>query len=160
MRSTLIPKQRWRSTLLVTIVWLTFLGYLQYALLHSGFSIIISFACSIAVFLIVTPLGVLVIEWYHPQLGWAIVTAIGCGFVQMCVWVAHNGGPGWNGIAARLSCASICITVWAVTLFYWLMYPTRRIISAKDQRCSKCGYNLAGNVSGRCPECGEPIALS
>jgi hypothetical protein len=24
--------------------------------------------------------------------------------------------------------------------------------------CVSCGYNLTGNVSGRCPECGEPIA--
>jgi len=23
--------------------------------------------------------------------------------------------------------------------------------------CSKCGYNLTGNVSGRCPECGTPV---
>ncbi len=23
--------------------------------------------------------------------------------------------------------------------------------------CSKCGYNLTGNVSGTCPECGQPI---
>ena len=22
--------------------------------------------------------------------------------------------------------------------------------------CQKCGYNLTGNVSGVCPECGEP----
>lgn len=22
--------------------------------------------------------------------------------------------------------------------------------------CSKCGYDLTGNVSGRCPECGAP----
>ena len=22
--------------------------------------------------------------------------------------------------------------------------------------CQNCGYNLTGNVSGRCPECGEP----
>ena len=24
--------------------------------------------------------------------------------------------------------------------------------------CQSCGYNLTGNVSGRCPECGEPVA--
>ncbi|UCG32037.1 MAG: hypothetical protein JSU68_10270 [Phycisphaerales bacterium] len=24
-------------------------------------------------------------------------------------------------------------------------------------KCHKCGYNLRGNVSGRCPECGEPV---
>ncbi len=23
--------------------------------------------------------------------------------------------------------------------------------------CRKCGYDLTGNVSGRCPECGEPL---
>jgi predicted amidophosphoribosyltransferase len=23
--------------------------------------------------------------------------------------------------------------------------------------CPKCGYNLTGNVSGICPECGTPI---
>jgi len=25
-------------------------------------------------------------------------------------------------------------------------------------QCLKCGYDLTGNVSGRCPECGTPIA--
>jgi len=24
--------------------------------------------------------------------------------------------------------------------------------------CQRCGYNLRGNVSGRCPECGKPIS--
>lgn len=24
--------------------------------------------------------------------------------------------------------------------------------------CPSCGYNLTGNVTGRCPECGKPIA--
>jgi hypothetical protein len=26
-----------------------------------------------------------------------------------------------------------------------------------ETRCRKCGYNLTGNVSGICPECGEKI---
>jgi hypothetical protein len=26
--------------------------------------------------------------------------------------------------------------------------------------CRKCGYNLAGNASGVCPECGTPIAVA
>lgn len=26
-------------------------------------------------------------------------------------------------------------------------------------RCHVCGYNLTGNVSGRCPECGTPVDL-
>lgn len=27
-------------------------------------------------------------------------------------------------------------------------------------RCQACGYNLAGNVSGRCPECGELLEVA
>ena len=26
----------------------------------------------------------------------------------------------------------------------------------KRNRCRSCGYDLTGNVSGNCPECGEP----
>jgi predicted RNA-binding Zn-ribbon protein involved in translation (DUF1610 family) len=33
-----------------------------------------------------------------------------------------------------------------------------RRIRRGPPRCAKCGYNLTGNVSGVCPECGTPIA--
>jgi len=33
----------------------------------------------------------------------------------------------------------------------------RARLRAARGRCTKCGYDLTGNVSGRCPECGEPI---
>jgi hypothetical protein len=26
-----------------------------------------------------------------------------------------------------------------------------------EGRCTRCGYDLTGNVSGTCPECGTPI---
>ena len=35
----------------------------------------------------------------------------------------------------------------------WLFYKDRR--PPKPGHCRKCGYNLTGNVSGVCPECGE-----
>lgn len=38
------------------------------------------------------------------------------------------------------------------TAFLW--YHDRRF---PPGQCRRCGYNLTGNVSGRCPECGEPI---
>ena len=34
--------------------------------------------------------------------------------------------------------------------------PLRRWRRARRGGCRKCGYNLTGNVSGRCPECGSP----
>lgn len=32
---------------------------------------------------------------------------------------------------------------------------SRRLVAG---RCTECGYDLTGNVSGTCPECGEPTA--
>jgi len=47
-----------------------------------------------------------------------------------------------------------------LVLFAAIGVPTA-ILSWRDRRlppghCRKCGYNLTGNVSGRCPECGTP----
>jgi hypothetical protein len=36
----------------------------------------------------------------------------------------------------------------------WLVARKRRQIAG---HCVKCGYNLTGNISGVCPECGKPI---
>ena len=33
-----------------------------------------------------------------------------------------------------------------------------KFIESDGRYCEKCGYDLTGNVSGRCPECGSPIA--
>jgi hypothetical protein len=53
---------------------------------------------------------------------------------------------------------------------YWLptavgailpLYALRRLrkrIRQKIGHCLSCGYNLTGNVSGVCPECGTPIS--
>ena len=32
---------------------------------------------------------------------------------------------------------------------------SRRLVAG---RCTECGYDLTGNVSGTCPECGDPTA--
>ena len=43
-------------------------------------------------------------------------------------------------------------------LWLWLLF--RRLSRARTRRegfCLTCGYNLTGNVSGVCPECGAPI---
>ena len=46
---------------------------------------------------------------------------------------------------------------------YWWREPGRRgcdWVMLKDGLCVTCGYNLTGNVSGRCPECGQPVVNS
>ena len=46
----------------------------------------------------------------------------------------------------------------------WLWHRDRRLISCSpDHRlCLRCGYDLTGNTSGVCPECGDkacPLAV-
>ncbi len=40
------------------------------------------------------------------------------------------------------------------TAWLWWLDRRRRI---PPGHCQKCGYDLTGNVSGRCPECGESV---
>jgi len=36
----------------------------------------------------------------------------------------------------------------------------RRFFTHGGGPCDKCGYDLMGNMSGRCPECGTPVVVS
>lgn len=49
---------------------------------------------------------------------------------------------------ASLLAMSASVAFWAIR--YW-----RRTVSPAPGRCIRCGYDLTGNTSGRCPECGE-----
>jgi len=64
----------------------------------------------------------------------------------------------YTGTGFRLT--GICVPLWMSfalaaipTTLLWLF--GRRAWPATH--CRKCGYDLTGNVSGRCPECGEEI---
>lgn len=46
---------------------------------------------------------------------------------------------------------------WAQTEIVWLKYRTREPFAPAGRYCRVCGYDLTGNVSGRCPECGTEI---
>jgi len=46
---------------------------------------------------------------------------------------------------------------WAKTQVVWYKYEYRIPFDLRGILCTTCGYNLTGNVSGRCPECGTMI---
>lgn len=46
---------------------------------------------------------------------------------------------------------------WANTRVVWIRYQHCLPFDQRGLLCRKCGYDLTGNVSGRCPECGTDI---
>ena len=53
------------------------------------------------------------------------------------------------------------VVPWWILAFFWLLLYIAAFIAARyDRRLNvcRCGYDLTGNVSGRCPECGRPVA--
>ena len=46
---------------------------------------------------------------------------------------------------------------WANTRVVWRKYEFKPPFDPRGLRCVSCGYNLTGNTSGRCPECGTSI---
>lgn len=57
--------------------------------------------------------------------------------------------------------SELVIPLWFLTLasalpLAWLLWRRRR--RPRPGVCGKCAYDLTGNVSGVCPECGTPIA--
>ena len=57
------------------------------------------------------------------------------------------------------------ITLGCIAIFIYALHAVGRRDSLKlrfvaEPHCRKCSYNLTGNISGICPECGTPIDLS
>jgi hypothetical protein len=49
-------------------------------------------------------------------------------------------------------CVGVSMAVWGLCRSF-----RGKVVVQDRTLCWKCGYNLTGNVSGRCPECGESI---
>lgn len=55
---------------------------------------------------------------------------------------------------------SVCFPIWLLSVLL-VAYPAFRLVSALLRKrvrlghCSSCQYDLTGNVTGTCPECGE-----
>jgi hypothetical protein len=62
-----------------------------------------------------------------------------------------------------LSLSLMVVIVALLAIGLWIETPPTRerlrklMTEEQDRYCQSCGYNLTGNVSGVCPECGESI---
>jgi hypothetical protein len=90
-----------------------------------------------------SPLPILIVDGFHPP--------------ASEVWEQLFGGA-----RVRRDGLAIDLVVWTAGVYCLLTllraWRTRAEHRRRRQagRCAKCGYDLTGNVTGVCPECGRP----
>lgn len=72
-----------------------------------------------------------------------------------CGWGLHSLF-GWPDKPDTLGNLFVNAVYWSAlfSLVSWLRFKWRRRGAADEPLCDACGYNLTGNTSGVCPECG------
>jgi uncharacterized membrane protein YbjE (DUF340 family) len=109
------------------------------------------------------PLGCLFVGLLQRRARWTIA----CAFVAPLVWLVGYALR-WEGDPRRDIFVAVGVVAVAVpTIFLSAVagIVAIAIVGPADvpmsksayPRCVGCGYNLTGNVSGRCPECGSHI---
>ena len=136
------PKRRrsWRAISITALV---------FGLIHLAFCVSIERASIedpdsyVGYFLIDAPLAILaVVLWLKP-----LCEAMNAPFLGLhCQWFFIVFGTLMYAAVG----AGVC-------RLYLRIRRRRQRKASEFPRCEECGYNLTGNVSGLCPECGTPV---
>lgn len=75
-------------------------------------------------------------------------------------WRYVSSSPTPDQTPTNWDVTTLCVPLWLP--FIVIASPTVFLVWRNHRRpmagyCGECGYNLTGNVSGRCPECGSPV---
>lgn len=75
------------------------------------------------------------------------------GVVTKVVGLLMCGALFWEGIGGSYFLVALAILLLIPVAILWRLDRPR----IPPGHCATCGYDLTGNTSGRCPECGEPV---
>lgn len=91
---------------------------------------------------------------------WATDASYAGGAVLALEWF-HVGGNRWptGQIRAISAPGWLWILATAILPATWFALVRRYRRALRLHGCHRCGYNLTGNTSGVCPECGTPITV-
>lgn len=70
---------------------------------------------------------------------------VGVLFMLIFAYDIHTNGRHWGDR-------------WAKTMVIWRKHAHKLPFDPRGIYCFECDYNLTGNVSGICPECGTPVS--
>src|SRR5262249_30991088 len=79
-------------------------------------------------------------------------------------WHFGDGGFRWERTDGHCGVAMIYVDITEALVLFWLICILSTLEGALKDRllpagfCRQCGYDLTGNVSGVCPECGDKVA--
>lgn len=91
---------------------------------------------------------------------WTVLAVAGSSLIVLGVvplW------PPRHEVAKGLIFLGVMVGLWTALCFRKGERPFRWRWGEKEaaaRHCDQCGYNLTGNVSGVCPECGERIQFT
>ena len=89
------------------------------------------------------------------------VPPLAAGIVATAIDAPRAWALPWS--TSWVSNTAACLpSVFGLWVSAWLAYfiafgSTRLHRPSASPRCTSCGYDLTGNISGRCPECGTPL---
>ena len=88
-----------------------------------------------------------------PPVDWAVKVPL----VGTFSYFTFPGPPGWRNYVLRVPGWLVLVAILAYPMTALARGPVRRWRRRRKGRCLRCGYDLTGNVSGACPECGTEI---
>jgi hypothetical protein len=81
-----------------------------------------------------------------------------CSGLQQFFWPEQPPAVFLNFVELSFSTlflgSPLCAVLWA---WLWTRWRNRLFRRRARKHCMSCGYDLTGNVSGTCPECGQPV---
>ena len=91
----------------------------------------------------------------------AVGTGLTVGYSAFSLWTVAGSGADPVAVAVTfalfgLVCVLLCLVIRLVGLWFVRSF-IRRLIVQTGSLCWTCAYDLTGNESGVCPECGERI---
>ena len=87
----------------------------------------------------------------------AVGTGLIVGLLALALWFDGFGpSPALTIALYELASVLLCLVIRLVGLWFVRSF-VRRVVMQTGSLCWTCAYDLTGNESGVCPECGEAI---